>query len=88
MKQIKYLICACCGNDCVGRQWWNQDAGYGLCEKCEIPVAGYEGEEIQNSYGKKGIHYSLPLEEKYAFMDKTRMKLDDYFVECHNQLLN
>src|SRR6185503_3800288 len=30
----KRLICSCCGESCIGRQWWNRDTGYGLCDRC------------------------------------------------------
>lgn len=59
-RPIRELECCCCGQDTIGRQWWNRDTGYGLCVKC-IPYVskGQTQEEIESCYGKEGIHYNI-----------------------------
>lgn len=60
------LDCCVCGLGCLGRQWWNRDDGYGVCEGC-IADARQRGEseaEIERLYGKPGIHHSLKPEPK------------------------
>ena len=60
MKVIKELICCCCGSQTTGRQWWNRDIGYGLCEECGVRISKREDEETMKScYGEKGIHYAI-----------------------------
>ena len=52
------LTCSCCGGVAIGRQWWNRDAGYGLCSKCVEFVSSKETpEHIQFCYGIEGVHY-------------------------------
>lgn len=59
-KPIKTLTCCCCGNEARGRQWWNRDTGYGLCNRCAEMISKKEDEETMEScYGKKGTHYSI-----------------------------
>lgn len=45
----------------VGRQWWNRDTGYGLCERCAVwlPTRGTTPEEMKELYGERGVHYDL-----------------------------
>lgn len=58
LKPIRTLICCCCGQYTEGRQWWNRDTGYGLCNKCADCIATKEDEEtMKECYGEKGIHY-------------------------------
>ena len=64
MDKPKPLECAQCGNITLGRQWWNQDKGYGLCNRCaneekSCPIAS---EAIPHNYGKEGKHYLLTEE--------------------------
>lgn len=75
MKSIKTLLCGCCGAYMQGRQWFNQDQGYGLCENCAIWIRDKESMlEIFNSYGIEGYHFLVkdkkwnpyPLLEKYC----------------------
>jgi len=56
------LTCCCCGLSTLGRQWWNRDTGYGLCDACaqELPTRGTTPEEMHQCYGKAGIHYLIP----------------------------
>lgn len=65
MKPIKTLYCCCCGQLTKGRQWWNQDTGYGLCNRC-IPwkKKDYDCSEMERTYGKEGIHYNLPEKKR------------------------
>lgn len=65
MKRTKTLICACCGKYTKGRQWWNQDTGYGLCPDCykknlkrDIKLYGRDMamKSMQASYGNYGTH--------------------------------
>lgn len=60
MEPIKTLLCCCCGNATRGRQWWNRDNGFGLCEICTEMISKKEDEETMKScYGEKGIHYAI-----------------------------
>ncbi len=56
------LSCACCGAVTRGRQWHNQDTGYGLCSTCAdwITARHMQPEELERTYGKRGIHFDLP----------------------------
>lgn len=57
----KRMRCACCGEGCLGRQWWNRDTGYGLCCSCHDELSQAESpEEMQNTYGVKGVHCAIP----------------------------
>ena len=55
------LVCCCCGDWTLGRQWWNRDTGFGLCQRCAdwIPTRGTTEEEMQQLYGTRGVHYAL-----------------------------
>lgn len=62
MTNIKTLYCACCGGITKGRQWWNQDTGYGLCPRCAIWITNRHGlAYVEDAYGKFGVHHSLEL---------------------------
>jgi len=57
----RQLECCCCGQHAPGRQWWNRDTGYGLCDACisfcgvaDIPA----GEEV-SAYGIRGVHWDV-----------------------------
>ena len=57
---MKRLICACCGKYTTGKQWWNQDTGYGLCKECADYIEAKEGKEyLEDCYGKRGIHFDI-----------------------------
>lgn len=69
---IKQMYCGCCGGHCLGRQWHNQDIGYGLCWKCADRVrekACYEEQDgtpltdkdeiMYRLYGTPGVHYNV-----------------------------
>jgi hypothetical protein len=56
---VRELGCCCCGNSTRGRQWWNRDTGYGICDGC-IEFVRKHGEteaEIRDNYGVEGIHW-------------------------------
>lgn len=58
-KPIEWLECTCCGESYRGRQWWNQDCGYGLGDCCvDFCGASHSGES--SSYGVAGIHFLIP----------------------------
>ncbi len=65
---IESLICSCCGTRTEGRQWFNRDAGYGICPPCADRVERCEAkanptcrikEIMRGYYGEKGIHYAI-----------------------------
>lgn len=58
--KLKTLICACCGGYTKGRQWWNQDAGFGLCPKCGEWIIGRMGEPyVSGAYGNRGKYWDV-----------------------------
>lgn len=64
-KPIKWLECTCCGGELQGRTWWNQEPGYGLCDRC-VPICCGPiqiGQE-SSSYGVAGIHFMVPDVER------------------------
>lgn len=63
-KPIKCLECSCCGDGFLGRDWWNQEPGYGLCDGCAAKHYGYSVGTRSESHGVGGIHYLLPPEER------------------------
>lgn len=68
-RPIRRLICACCGSETKGRQWWNRDTGFGVCVPCaDRNTACYgEGEPGESCagdstfalYGVRGIHFDI-----------------------------
>lgn len=61
-QAIRRLICAVCGASTRGRQWWNRDTGYGICESCaveeEARPCNADG-QMRSLYGERGIHYGV-----------------------------
>lgn len=55
---IKSLLCPCCGGRTRGRQWFNQDAGTGLCESC-IEFCTPRVDDMARTYGIRGYHYDV-----------------------------
>lgn len=55
------LTCCCCGNSTKGRQWWNRDTGYGLCDNCIVScsVSDVKMGDIAQSYGIRGYHWDV-----------------------------
>lgn len=68
VRRQRYLVkpdmglrCACCGGWTRGRQWHNQDDGFGLCTSCAERISKRETPEyMERVYGVAGVHYSLP----------------------------
>lgn len=62
-KPVRELTCCCCGERCLGRQWWNRDKGFGFCESCADRISNRESEEyMRECYGVKGVHYYVMKE--------------------------
>lgn len=56
----RMLDCCCCGGGGRGRQWWNQDTGYGLCAGCIDYCARNETVKgFESCYGLRGIHFDI-----------------------------
>lgn len=54
------LDCCVCGGGSHGRQWWNRDDGYGICDRCAPEQAEIEGpKRMESLYGVQGVHYLL-----------------------------
>ena len=60
MSPIKFKTCPCCGGLTSGRQWPNQDTGFGLCPSCADWIEGRGETDMETTYGKRGIHYDIP----------------------------
>lgn len=64
---MKRLRCSCCLAATAGRQWPNQDVGYGLCPSCGDWIASHRpfggdpmtAEEITACYGVRGVHWDI-----------------------------
>jgi hypothetical protein len=53
------LMCACCGGEAPGRQWWNRDKGYGVCARCFERTVKAEGLAMAVfRYGRPGVNHS------------------------------
>lgn len=56
------LYCACCGERTADPwvQFWNQDTGHGMCERCADWIVTERHSmtplEFEKCYGKAGIH--------------------------------
>ncbi len=55
----KRLTCCCCGSGLIGRQWWNRDTGFGICNNCLELCDVAPDQEYASSYGWRGIHFDL-----------------------------
>jgi len=65
-SHVVRLTCCVCGSRCQGRQWWNRDAGYGLCGPCAhwlTAVHRTPAAEMVDLYGHDGRHYFLKSTE-------------------------
>ena len=59
-RPIKWLRCTCCGESYRGRQWWNQDCGYGLGDCCvEYCGADPAPGAYSDCYWVSGIHFLI-----------------------------
>lgn len=60
MPSIVRMYCPCCGVLTRGRQFSEQPAGYGICEKCADDVsAKLSAEEMRRLYGIARYHYRI-----------------------------
>lgn len=58
-KRPRRMECTCCGRSYIGRQWWNQDTGYGLGDCC-VKFCGVDPNGGESScYGVPGIHFLI-----------------------------
>lgn len=58
-KPIQTLKCCCCGGYTKGRQFHNQDTGFGLGFCC-LQFVQSRCEDVERTYGVLGIHYMDP----------------------------
>lgn len=67
-QNVRTLDCACCGAMTRGRQWHNQDTGYGLCPSCADWIASrfMAAADMESTYGKRGHHYDVEQQERAA----------------------
>lgn len=64
LRNTTRLICCCCGTSTRGRQWWNRDTGYGICDECAESQSKTTGPDTMRSYyGERGTHYLLPSDK-------------------------
>ncbi len=61
-KPVRGLICCCCGGRISGRQFHNQDTGYGLGDCC-VEFVKPRTENMERTYGIEGVHYRLDHED-------------------------
>lgn len=58
---VRRLLCSCCGAATRGRQWDNQDNGWGLCTSCiDYCHRNETPEQFQSIYGVRGVHFDIP----------------------------
>jgi hypothetical protein len=55
LPPLRRLTCCCCGGSIMGRQWHNQDTGYGLGPCC-YEFCKKRTEDMERTYGKVGVH--------------------------------
>lgn len=55
---VRMLRCCCCGSRFYGRQFRNQDTGFGLGDCCVEFVSGREP-DVLGTYGVPGVHYGV-----------------------------
>lgn len=59
-QPIRHLQCACCGATTRGRQHWNRDTGFGLCERCaDWILSRHPNTDMERTYGVRGFHYAI-----------------------------
>lgn len=66
-KPTRSLECACCAGLTRGRQWWNQDTGYGICSACIVWMRKSDANgkpreteaQIADYYGIEGTHFNV-----------------------------
>lgn len=90
-KPIKWLNCTCCGEGMQGRDWWNQEPGYGMCDRCATKYVDAKPGEESETYGVNGVHYLIPQDERenpplvedrgeplYGLDERLRIEYDGY----------
>lgn len=91
-KPIKWMTCTCCGESYQGRQWWNQDAGYGLGDCCVNYCHADRTPGAESScYGVSGVHFLISQDQKdnpplvedrgvplYGIDERLRIEYDGY----------
>lgn len=55
-KPVRGLTCTCCGSAFKGRQFHNQDTGYGLGDCC-VEYVRPRVDDVERTYGVAGVHY-------------------------------
>lgn len=76
-KPIRTLRCTCCGQHTQGRQFHNQDTGFGLGDCCHDYVKP-RVEDMERTYGIHGVHYKL---DPVALVREVGQNLADPQVE-------
>ena len=64
---VRRLTCTCCGESFQGRQFHNQDTGFGMGECCAERVLNHKPfghdsmgiEEFERTYGVRGYHFDV-----------------------------
>lgn len=56
---VVQLRCCCCGGYTKGRQFHNQDTGFGLGTCC-VAFVTPRTPEMARTYGTAGVHYAIP----------------------------
>lgn len=62
LTPIRWMRCTCCGGSFKGRQFNNQDIGWGLGDCCVEYVKVHFttlGEDFERTYGTEGIHFKI-----------------------------
>ncbi len=68
---IVALKCVCCGARFQGRQFTNQDTGWGLGNCCVSHVS--RAENMARTYGIDGVHYNLAQPDQTRTVDGDRL---------------
>jgi hypothetical protein len=77
LSKPRRLQCGVCGQSTTGRQWWNQDTGYGLCIACiehwittmmrvDHMTREEAEEDLERTFGQRGVHFDLPNSERLS----------------------
>lgn len=67
------LRCACCGRETIGRPWWNQDTGWGVCGTCADWIESQDGPAtLADCYGRRGVHFAIREAPEKSDEGKTR----------------
>jgi len=91
-KPIKWLSCTCCGESLQGRDWWNQEPGYGLCDDCvELCCGDITNGAESSTHGVAGVHFRIAQTERdnpplvedrgeplYGIDERLRIEYDGY----------